>query len=117
MPATSRLRVPARLHEWFEGSDAALALEHDGSDDDSAHNPRDYDPDRLSAYRKIFDTPARADGSCHVAGLTADELDVLKWDAEYFVMLAADNTWNADGRADLNAARAMLRAIEKLGRS
>ncbi|WP_410591068.1 hypothetical protein [Amycolatopsis sp. lyj-23] len=111
MPMTSRLRVPSRFHTWIEGSDAAIALDHKGGTDDPTHDPKDYDPDRLSAYRRIFETPARKDGSRHVADLTVEELDVLTWDAEYFETLSLDNTWDADGRAELNAARAMLRAL------
>ncbi|PFG48125.1 hypothetical protein ATK36_3199 [Amycolatopsis sulphurea] len=93
----------------MEGSDAGTAAARDDRADDEHH-----DPDRLSAYRKIFATRARKDGSRHVADLTADELEILQWDAEYFEQLAGYGTWDPKGLAELNAARALLRSLAKV---
>lgn len=72
----------------------------------------DSHPDDASLIAKVYGAPCtRKDGRFPVE-LTRAELDALERYAWAFQQGAADNTWDADGRADLFAANALLTQLQ-----
>jgi hypothetical protein len=111
-PAAQRktLRVPARVTDFIAGTDCGQQILH--SEGGAVPNE---DRVRIAAYRMVFDTTPRTDGSRHVARLTRDHLDALREITATLEDVSLDNAGScAHARADLNAARAMLRGIDNL---
>lgn len=102
---THRIMISPRVWSFLEGTQA-WADHRSGSG--GSH------PDDQSLIAKVHDapTPTRKDGRFPV-DLTRGELDAFTRYMEAFREGAADNTWDADGRADLFAANAILAAIGK----
>lgn len=93
-----KLRIPARvaLH-LLEGTEAAYRPE--------------ADPEIAAVLDAIRGATARKDGSCTISISDPGQLDTLRVYVEAMETGAADNTHEPDGVADLNAARAVLRAL------
>ena len=111
-PARQRktLRVPQRVTDFIAGTDCGQQILHNKN----GAVPNE-DRVRIAAYRMVFDTTPRADGSRHVAWPTRDHLDMLREITETLEEVSLHNAGTcADARADLNAARAMLKGITKL---
>lgn len=69
-----------------------------------------------SLVAKINDAPTRKDGSVTLR-LTDAEIDMIRGYVEGMEMGGRDNAWDPDGRADYNAARALLNKIGRLSLS
>lgn len=102
----TRVMISPRVWSHLEGTQAYADVRSD------RYNPEVYCHTLL---RKIRDTPTtRKDGRIAVR-LTADEMSDLRHQVEAMREGAADNTWDADGRADLFAANALLQQLAKVG--
>ena len=97
-----RARLTRRVWGFLEGTQAWA--------DTRSGRPSHENPDDLSLMRKVRDAPTRKDGSA-IVDLTPGEVEALLSYAEAMERAAADNAWEPDGLADLNAARGMLRRI------
>lgn len=105
-----KVRVSRPVSTWLEGSQAWA--ERDWPD--SPEEPAD-----LSLMRKVAAAPARKDGSVTV-DLTDAEVDALRLRADWLADCAADGIeppqWGGDNSAlaELNAARGLMRQIDRL---
>lgn len=80
-------------------------------------------PDNLEAHgyglagqlliQDIWAAKRRKNGSRSVE-VSDQQAEVLREFAQTMAAVAADNTWEADGRADLASARALLRHLDKV---
>lgn len=95
-----KLRIPSRV--------AIRLLE----ETEAARNP-EADPEIAAVIQAVRDAPGRKDGSCTIRISDPGQLDTLRVYMEAMETGAADNTHDPDGVADLNAARAVLRALRK----
>lgn len=96
-----KLRISARVWNHLEGSQAAYTQE--------------ADVDMAAIIAKIRAANRRKDGSHHIEVTDPEQLDTLRIYMEAMETGAADNLGYADedrdALADLNAARAVLRAL------
>lgn len=106
---TTRLLISPRVESFLSGSGAYQTVQHRSA------NTQGDSPTQLSLMRKILDAPVtRKDGRFYVE-LTAEEADDLRSYIEAMEAGARDNTWDADGRADLFAATKLLEQMTKAG--
>lgn len=96
---TIKLRIPARVFDHLEGSQAACTPESD--------------PEMAAVLAKLRAANRRKDGSRLITLSDAEEVDTLLIYVEAMAAGAADNAYDPDGLADLNSARAVLRAIAR----
>lgn len=96
----AKVRIPARVRSFLSGSQSAI-------------DPAEED---YPLFRKVLDAPTRKDGSTTLVLDPADQYDLIVY-VEAMEIGAGENTSGrdaldtADARADLNAARAALRAL------
>ncbi|WP_372663628.1 hypothetical protein [Amycolatopsis kentuckyensis] len=84
------------------------------ADSEEPAGPPEEEP-RAALLRHILDLPRRGDGSVWVAGLTADELDLLADEANLLVKAVNDTSAKTPtSRGQLLAARAVMRACGSL---
>lgn len=95
-----KIRIPKRV--------AIRLLE----ETEAARNPEE-DPEIAAVIQAVREAPDRKDGSCTIRISDPDQLDTLRIYMEAMETGAADNTHDPDGIADLNAARAVLRALRR----
>jgi hypothetical protein len=111
-PAHERktLRVPARVTAYIAGTDCGEQVLRGNGDAVPG-----YDRIRVAAYRMLFDTTPRADGSRHVAWPTREHLDMFREITETLKEVSVHNVGTCkETLADLNAARATLKRIDAL---
>lgn len=100
-PPTFRVRVPGRVRTQLD-----VAME----DPDRAE-----DPDYIALEEAFAAKPPRADGSTHISlpetllGVLYDVADLMVWSNQDVAGT------DPDARADMNAGRVMLRALDKAG--
>lgn len=101
-----KVRITGRVYDHLEGSGLWQFIGPEPS--------YSGDPTRqaagLSFKAKVEAAPFRKDGSLTV-DLTDDEVGVLRRYVEGMEQGGRDNAWDAGGRAELNAARALLTKI------
>lgn len=106
-PATRRVRVPARVLEFITDS-------QDWSD----WFRKDPSPAREPLFGVISDATPRKDRSIHIDVTEEMAADLRQWAdwMEYFASNGASERFgeNASALADLNAARAVMRAVDRL---
>jgi len=94
-----KLRIPARVADHLLSSQAAYTPESD--------------PEMAQVLYLLRKARTRKDGSCLLTLHSPDLLDTLRVYVEAMATGAADNTHEPDGVADLNSARAVLRALAR----
>lgn len=103
----TRVMISRRVFLHLEGTQAYADLRFGGEPDPDAYCH--------TMIRKVIDAPVtRKDGRFAVL-LTGREAADLRHQVEAMREGAADNTWDADGRADLFAANALLEQLRKAG--
>lgn len=108
---TVRIRIGRRVVDHMDGTQAWANVRGGMGDTDPSGYCSAAD---LSLVRKIAAAPNHKDRSCTVE-LTVPEAEALLGYVGAMEAGAADNTWDADGRADLAAARGTLRWLAKAG--
>jgi len=98
----NRYRVSSRVYGHLTGSHLFQC-----PDELEAHG---YGPEGVELVHQLADADANARG-VRTVELDAASTQVLRELVETMALGAADNTWDPDGLADLNAARAMLRQL------
>lgn len=96
-----KIRIPARVADHLLSSQAAYTPESD--------------PEMAQILYLIRARKARKDGSTLVEINSTDLLEDLRIYVEAMEAGAADNAHDPDGLADLNSARAVLRALAREG--
>ena len=94
-----KIRIPARVADHLLSSQAAYTPE--------------ADPEMAAVLTAIRAANTRKDGSCTITVADPEELDALRVYVEAMEAGAADNAYDPDGLADLNSARAVLRALQR----
>jgi hypothetical protein len=118
---TVQLRVPHRILSFLDGSQAwaDMISERYRTEHGLPQEPN-REPEAVALMHALHDAPARKDGSVVVA-VTEDQLDHLESYAGAMAAGAKDNLGDYDEDrtflAELNAATALLRQIERLRRS
>ena len=103
-----KIRLTYRVLEHLDGSSLFQRLSTAGAYWYSNEPRLQAAADRLR--EKLVAEPARRDRSITVV-LDEDELDVLRSYVEGMEIGGRDNAWDPDGRAEYNAARALLNRI------
>jgi hypothetical protein len=95
-----KFRIPARVADHLLASQAA-------------YTPAD-DPEMAAILARLRGSKARKDGATFIDVTDPEELETLRIYVDAMAAGAADNTHDPDGVADLNSARAVLRALDRM---
>lgn len=112
----TRLLVSQRIWGFLEGTQAYADLRAvgDGDATEVSKSSREH-PDDLSLVGKVVTAPVTRKDRRFYIDVTAGEAESLRRYVEAMREGAADNTWDADGRADLFAANSLLEQMRKAG--
>lgn len=113
---TVKVHITSRVGFFLEGTQA-FADTRPGEDDRSRADRGESNEGaaELSLMRKFRAAPVTRKDRRVAVELTADEAESLYRYVDAMQCGAADNTWDADGRADLFAANSALAQLHRVG--
>jgi hypothetical protein len=107
-----KVHITARVDSFLSGTSVYQSVVFKVTDEEMLADRES--PEAISLMRKIVGTKSTRKDWRITVDLTEAEIRYLAETVECMYLIGKDNAWDADGRADLNAAAALLRQLEKV---
>jgi hypothetical protein len=104
-----KVLVTSRVQSYLSGTGVYQKVQWDDSE-----GLQQEDPASVTLMQKVHTAPVTRKDRAVTVELSREEAVCLREYAESLEMIGRDNSWDADGRADLNAGAALLRKLDGL---